>query len=95
MLWAFTKSDADWVKSWFPTKEELARVTEIGPLPEGRTYVLRHDDEGDKRHAVDVSRDWFKGEEVKKLNIKLAPDVESDDKVGWYVHFLRPFFRIG
>jgi hypothetical protein len=83
MLWAFTKSDANWVKSWFPNEDELKRLQEKGPLSEDRTYVLRYDDEGDKRHALDVSRDWYKSEEVTKLNLKLAPEVATDDKVGW------------
>jgi hypothetical protein len=83
MLWAFTKSDTNWVKSWFPTEDELKRLQEIGPLPEDKTYVLRYDDESDKRHAYNVSREWYKGEEIKKLNLKLAPEVVTDDKVGW------------
>jgi hypothetical protein len=82
MLWAFTKSDANWVKSWFPNEDELKRLQEKGPLSEDRTYVLRYGDEGDKRHALDVSRDWYKSEEVTKLNLKLAPEVATDDKVG-------------
>jgi hypothetical protein len=55
ILLGFVKCSPAWVKSWLPNQEERNALEPV----EGGTYVLRHDDEGDKRHAVAVSPTWI------------------------------------
>lgn len=84
ILCAFVSIEPNWVRQWFASEEEQAKLEEQKSLSEDEVYMLRYNQDDGMRHPIAVSPYWLRTDYLSEEDKGFSP-IEGLGPVPWSI----------